>query len=88
MGAWCGQPRSATEISAGAELGQVGDEPVTSTIDGLVRGLIAPGFAVSAGQKIGDVDPRLDVDCDEISDKALAIGGGVLEAATTWLAQR
>lgn len=76
------------QISAGAELGQVGDEPVTSTIDGLVRGLIAPEFAVSAGQKIGDVDPRLDVACDEISDKALAIGGGVLEAATTWLAQR
>ncbi|MGI9613047.1 MAG: selenium-dependent molybdenum cofactor biosynthesis protein YqeB [Acidimicrobiales bacterium] len=75
-------------VGAGDVLGHIGDEPVRSAIDGLVRGLIAPGFTVAAHQKIGDVDPRLDVDCDEISDKALAIGGGVLEATTTWLAER
>jgi xanthine dehydrogenase accessory factor len=75
-------------VIAGQVLGYVDDRPVESSIDGLVRGLIAPGFAVAAGQKIGDVDPRIDVDCHEISDKALAIGGGVLEAAMTWLAAR
>jgi xanthine dehydrogenase accessory factor len=35
--------------------------------------------------KIGDVDPRPDTRCDEISDKALAIGGGVLEAVMGWV---
>jgi xanthine dehydrogenase accessory factor len=36
---------------------------------------------VGAGWKIGDIDPRDDKKyCYTISDKALAIGGGVLEA--------
>jgi xanthine dehydrogenase accessory factor len=35
---------------------------------------------VPPGLKVGDVDPRVDTDCSLISDKALAIGGGVLEA--------
>ena len=52
---------------------------------GVVRGAIAPGTAVRAGLKIADVDPRLDVDCHEISDKALAVGGGVLEAVLGWI---
>ena len=75
-------------VAAGDVLGWIGDRDVATTIDGVVRGLIAPGFTVATGQKLGDVDPRFDVDCNEISDKALAIGGGVLEAATTWLARR
>jgi xanthine dehydrogenase accessory factor len=51
-----------------------------------VRGLIAPGPAVRAGLKIGDIDARDDVAaCFTISDKALAIGGGVLEAILTYL---
>ena len=38
------------------------------------------------GLKIGDVDARGDVEaCRTISDKALAIGGGVLEAVLTHL---
>ncbi|HEX4981228.1 MAG TPA: hypothetical protein VFV63_06000 [Ilumatobacteraceae bacterium] len=48
---------------------------------GLIRGLILDGREVTSGLKIGDVDPRLDPSaCHEISDKALAIGGGVVEA--------
>jgi xanthine dehydrogenase accessory factor len=36
--------------------------------------------------KIGDLDPRQKPEyCFEISDKALAIGGGVLEAILSWL---
>jgi xanthine dehydrogenase accessory factor len=36
---------------------------------------------VEKNLKIGDIDPRGDPDyCRTISDKALAIGGGVLEA--------
>ena len=49
--------------------------------DGVLRGAVRGGMTVRAGLKIGDVDPRGDPSaCWEISDKALAVGGGVLEA--------
>ena len=36
--------------------------------------------AVTAGMKSGDIDPRCEVrHCFTVSDKARAIGGGVLE---------
>lgn len=54
---------------------------IESPFKGVLRGLIHPGLQVSAGLKIGDVDPRDDRQaCFLVSDKALAIGGGVLEA--------
>lgn len=84
-----GQVRWATQIGdvvAGAQvLGTVGTSEVRAPFDGVIRGLIRTGTTVGASLKIGDVDPRLDARCDEISDKALAIGGGVLEAVMTWL---
>lgn len=58
--------------------------PVHSPLRGALRGLIHPGLRVEAGLKIGDVDPRGDPSyCFLVSDKALAIGGGVLEALLT-----
>ena len=67
-------------------LGHVADVPVSAPFDGVARGLIAPGIEVRQGLKIGDIDPRADVgSCFTISDKALAVGGGVLEAVLTWL---
>jgi len=54
---------------------------VRAPFDGVLRGLVHPGVEVPAGTKIGDVDPRgVPAYCWEISDKALAVGGGVLEA--------
>ena len=54
---------------------------ITSPFRGVLRGLIHPGLHVTRGLKIGDVDPRDDPElCNLVSDKALAIGGGVLEA--------
>ncbi len=70
-------------VHEGVTMGRVGDSDVTAPFDGAVRGLIADGSTVPAGLKIGDVDPRLDVACNEISDKALAVGGGVVEAIMT-----
>lgn len=62
-------------------LGTVGDTPVRAPFAGLIRGLILDGREVTSGLKIGDLDPHLDPSaCHEISDKALAIGGGVVEA--------
>lgn len=54
---------------------------VISPFAGLLRGLIRPGITVTKGLKIGDIDPRDDPRlCTLVSDKALAVGGGVLEA--------
>ncbi len=54
---------------------------IFSPFPGIVRGLIRSGLHVTAGIKIGDVDSRDDPAlCNFVSDKALAIGGAVLEA--------
>jgi xanthine dehydrogenase accessory factor len=71
-------------VAAGAVLGTVDGHAVHAPFDGLVRGLVADNTWVPLGLKIGDVDPRLDTEWREISDKALAIGGGAVEAVLTW----
>ncbi|OPY62842.1 MAG: hypothetical protein A4E57_03890 [Syntrophorhabdaceae bacterium PtaU1.Bin034] len=54
--------------------------PVAARIGGVLRGLIRDIF-VKEAEKIGDIDPRCKIEhCYTISDKARAIGGGVLEA--------
>lgn len=54
---------------------------IISPLSGVLRGLIRDGLQVQAGIKIGDVDPHGDrQNCFLVSDKALSIGGGVLEA--------
>jgi xanthine dehydrogenase accessory factor len=76
-------------VQEGELLGEVEGQLLYTPFDGVVRGLIAPGTAVRAGLKIGDIDARDDVEaCFTISDKALAIGGGVLEAVLTYLSQQ
>jgi xanthine dehydrogenase accessory factor len=59
-----------------------GGIPIKAEIDGILRGLLPTGIIVSRGMKAGDIDPRCErAHCFMVSDKALAIGGGVLEAA-------
>ena len=68
-------------VKAGDVAGYVAGEPMVCTIDGVLRGLIADGIPVHKGMKSGDVDPRGNIEnCYTASDKALAVGGGVLEA--------
>jgi len=68
-------------IKAGDVAAYVDDAPLRSQLDGVVRGLLHDGLRVHTGMKVGDVDPRGVVShCFSISDKALAIGGGVVEA--------
>ena len=51
------------------------------TIGGVVRGILPSGTPVHRGMKSGDVDPRCQPEyCTTASDKALAVGGGALEA--------
>lgn len=72
-------------VEQGQMLGTIRDTPVRTKIGGTVRGLIRPG-PVTTGLKIGDIDPRFDPSAiHQISDKALSIGGGVLEAVLVWL---
>jgi len=61
---------------------------ITSPFKGVLRGLIRPGIEVTEGAKIGDVDSRDDASaCTMVSDKALSVGGGVLEAVLVKLKQ-
>lgn len=68
-------------VQQGDVAGYVGEEPMRCQLSGVLRGLLADGTPVHRGMKAGDVDPRGEVSyCYLVSDKALAIGGGVLEA--------
>jgi len=75
-------------VQAGEVCAYVDDEPVISRIKGVLRGLLPDGIEVNEGMKSGDVDPRCEIShCFMVSDKALAIGGGVLEAILRGLTQ-
>ncbi len=68
-------------IEAGQVIAEVAGLTITAPIPGVLRGLLHPGLTVTRGLKIGDIDPRDDPRlCRMVSDKALSIGGGVLEA--------
>jgi len=68
-------------IKEGQLIATVAGHEVRAPFDGVLRGLIHPRVKVSPGFKIGDLDPRGEVrHCYTISDKSLAVGGGVLEA--------
>ena len=68
-------------VAAGDIAGYVGDKPMICTIGGVLRGLLADGSITHKGMKAGDVDPRgQKAYCYTVSDKALSVGGGVLEA--------
>ena len=76
-------------VVAGQVIGRVGEAAVEASIGGVVRGLIADGYPAEPGLKLADIDSRGDAAVTlEISDKALAVGGGVLEAVLTWLNRR
>lgn len=81
-------------LRAGSVIGVVrtsedGEVAIAAPFDGVLRGLIHPSVEVTAGMKIGDLDPRIQPEyCYTVSDKSLAIGGGVLEAIMSTLRQR
>ena len=62
---------------------------ISAPFAGVLRGLIHPSVLVPAGMKIGDLDPcARPAFCFTVSDKSLAIGGGVLEAVMSHLSGR
>ena len=67
-------------------LGTVAGSAVLAPFSGVIRGIIGRQYLFGSGLKIGDVDARADRSaCFTISDKALSIGGGVLEALISHL---
>jgi xanthine dehydrogenase accessory factor len=71
-------------LAADELIAAVGGQEVRAPFDGVLRGLIRSGLSVTAGLKIGDLDPRAEpAHCFTISDKSLAVAGGVLEAILT-----
>lgn len=71
-------------VKPGTVFGKVAGTPVMVQIDGKVRGIIRDRRQVVKGDKIGDIEPRIEVNSHLVSDKSLAIGGGVLEALLWW----
>ena len=69
-------------MTAGEVAATVDGSPMLCTIDGVLRGILPAGTPVFAGMKSGDIDPRPEAydHCFLASEKALAVGGGVLEA--------
>ncbi|MBN1849469.1 MAG: EF2563 family selenium-dependent molybdenum hydroxylase system protein [Deltaproteobacteria bacterium] len=68
-------------IKKGEIVGHVDDHVIRAEIDGVIRGLIRSGTKVTNSLKIGDIDPRgIQEYCYTVSEKALALGGAVLEA--------
>ena len=69
------------QVKQGDIAATVNGIPMVCTLDGVLRGILADGTPVYQGMKAGDIDPRCELKhCYCASDKALAVGGGVLEA--------
>ncbi len=76
------------QLHQGDGVARVNGAVITAPFDGVLRGLMQRGLWVRSGEKVGDLDPRKDPSlCWLVSDKALAVAGGVLEAILTWIAR-
>jgi len=76
-----GSKKIGDPVKKGEEVARVEGVVVEAGVDGVLRGILRDGLSVHQGMKVGDVDPRgVRAHCFSISDKARAIGGGVLEA--------
>jgi xanthine dehydrogenase accessory factor len=68
-------------LASGDLIASVAGHEVRAPFAGVLRGLVHPQVNVEPGLKIGDLDPRADQrHCFTISDKSLAVAGGVLTA--------
>lgn len=72
-------------VEEGQIVARTGGRPVYAKMSGMVRGMLQPEVYVTEGLKIGDIDARHEPRyCHTVSDKARAVGGGVLEAVTAY----
>lgn len=72
------------QVSPGQALLEVNGHTLNAPFPGVLRGMLHPGLEVHRGMKVGDLDPRNEPTYSRlVSDKSLAVGGGVLEAILT-----
>ncbi len=68
-------------VTCGDAVAESGGVYIKAQLSGIVRGMLLNGIHVHKGMKCGDIDPRCEKqNCFTVSDKARAVGGGVLEA--------
>lgn len=68
-------------VEKGETIAAIDGQTIIAAFTGVLRGLIHEQVWVEPGMKVGDLDPRARKEvCFTISDKSLAVGGGVLEA--------
>ena len=80
-GSFCPLLEIGAQVRQGDVAATVAGVPMVCTLDGILRGILPAGTPVHPGMKAGDIDPRCRIEhCFTASDKALAVGGGVLEA--------
>lgn len=80
-GVFTGEKRIGDLVKEGDVIGRVDDIQIKAKASGVIRGLIHDGVHIVKGLKIGDIDPTSEVNrAYEISEKANAVAGGVLEA--------
>lgn len=76
-------------VEKGEVVACVDSTPVVCNVSGVLRGILPKGTLVTPNMKSGDIDPRGIVEhCYTISDKALSVGGGVLEACLNLYKER
>lgn len=80
-GRFLGKKRIGDRIAAGEFIAEVEGVPLRAAISGVLRGILHDGLTAKPNMKVADVDPRGEREsCLTVSEKARAIGGGVLEA--------
>lgn len=73
--------RIGNMVERGQVVARSGGVNIVAQMSGIVRGMLQAGVPVKPGMKCGDIDARAEKEhCYTISDKARAVGGGVLEA--------
>lgn len=86
-GIWHPSVEIGTSVCKGDTLGTIDNVAVYAGVSGVVRGILRGSLQVAKGNKLADIDPRIDQreNCYTISEKARCIGGGVLEAIMLYL---
>jgi xanthine dehydrogenase accessory factor len=81
-----GSPNITDDGNGGAHAGRA--HIVRAPVSGTLRGLLRDYTAVERKARLACIDPREGVACHQITDRALAVGGGVLEALCSSLGAR
>lgn len=77
-GQWRTGAALGQRVRAGDVVGELAGEHIRAPIDGTLRGLSRDGVSVRAGQRVLEVDPRLQPETSGLGERPRAIALGVL----------